>query len=323
MIRSLRFAVFGMLTVAAAVAAQPAAAVDLPCRAVRMIVPWAAGGDTDLIFRPVVEAVNALNPKSILQVVNIGGQSGNKGAKEAREAKPDGCTLLALHDSQITTYLAGGVDFTWDAFQPVALLTYTPSILVAGTKAPFSDLAGMIAYAKKNPGQIKAGVTTGSTSQFMFMMIEDAAGISFKYVPYEGTRERVTALLANNIEIGEANILTGKEYFKDGKMKPFGIATEKRDPVMPELKTLREMGLDVIYGLSRGVVAPKGTPADIVAYYEDLFRRAMDSPKVKQVMDTHSTWIQFKGAGDYGAFMKKEYDTSERLAVKIGLYKKK
>ncbi len=305
-----------------ALAAAPALAVELPCRAVRMIVPWNAGGDTDLIFRPVADAVNALGPKAPLQVVNIGGQSGNKGAREVREAKPDGCTLLAMHDSQITTFLAGGVDFTWDAFQPVALLTYTPSMLAAGTKTPYNDFAGLIDYAKKNPGQIKAGVTTGSTSQFLQLLIEDAAKISFKYVPYEGTRERNTALLANNIDVGESNILTAKEYVKNNQMKALGIATEKRDPIMPGLKTMREQGVNVIYGLSRGVVLPKGAAGDLVAYYEDLFRRAMIAPKVKEVMDTHSTWVQFKGAKDYAEFLKKEYGVSEKLAIKIGLYKK-
>ena len=313
-------AVFGALV---AGTAAPSLAVDLPCRAVRMIVPWNAGGDTDLIFRPVVDALNALAPKAPLQVVNIGGQSGNKGAREARDAKPDGCTVLAMHDSQITTFLAGGVDFTWDAFQPVALLTYTPSMLAAGTKTPYNDFAGLIDYAKKNPGQIKAGVTTGSTSQFLQLLIEDSAKISFKYVPYEGTRERNTARLANNIDVGESNILTAKEYVKNNQMKALGIATEKRDPVMPNLKTMREQGVDVVYGLSRGVVLPKGASAELVAYYEDLFRRAMQAPKVKEVMDAHSTWIQFKGAKDYAEFLKKEYDVSEKLAIKIGLYKKK
>lgn len=325
MTRSFRSIALGALALATAAAAYPvpAAAVDLPCRAVRMVVPWGAGGDTDLIFRPVVEALNALNPKAPLQVVNIGGQSGNKGAKEVREAKPDGCTLLGLHDSQITTYLAGGVDFTWDAFQPVALLTYTPSVIAAGTKTPYNDLAGMIAHAKKNPGTIKTGVTTGSTSQFLYLLIEDAAGISFKYIPYEGTRERNTALLANNVDSGETNILTAKEYIKNNQIKAFGIATEQRDPLMPDLKTLREQGVNVVYGLNRGVVLPKGASADLVAYYEDLFRRAMQAPKVKDTLGTHGTAIQFKGSKDYTEFLKKEYAASERVAVKVGLYKKK
>ena len=252
-----------------------------------MIVPWGAGGD--LIFRPAVGAVNALNPKAVLQVVSIGGQSGNKGAREVRDAKHDGCTLLAMHDSQITTYLAGGVDFTWDAFQPVALLTYTPSLLAAGTKTPYNDFAGLIDHAKKNPGQIKAGVTTGSTSQFLQLLIEDAAKISFKYVPYEGTRERNTALLANNIDVGESNILTAREYVKNNQMKALGIATEKRDPVMPNLKTMRERA-DVVYGL----VACRSAQGRVRRYRRLLRTFAAPCRQGQRVMDTHSTWIQFR-----------------------------
>jgi tripartite-type tricarboxylate transporter receptor subunit TctC len=298
-------------------------AVDLPCRTVKMIVPWAPGGDTDLVFRPVVDAVNNLKPDAQLQVVNIGGQSGNKGAKEARTAKPDGCTLLAIHDSLITTYLAGQVDFTWDAFQPVALLTYTPAVLAANAKTPYSDMPELIEHAKKNPGEVKVGVTTGSTSQFLNLIIEDLTGTDFKYVPYEGTRERLTALLANNVDVGEVNILTAKEYIKEGSMKALGIATEKRDPLMPELKTMREQGIDVVYGLNRGVVLPKGTKPEIVAYYEDLFRRAMQDHKVTKVLDSHGTWNIFKDAKEYEQFLKKSYDESERVATKIGMYKPK
>jgi tripartite-type tricarboxylate transporter receptor subunit TctC len=311
------------LAVGLAVVAPAAHALDLPCRTVKMVVPWGAGGDTDLVFRPVVDAINSLNPEAQLQVVNIGGQSGNKGAKEVRAAKPDGCTLLALHESQITTYLAGRVDFTWDAFAPVALLTYTPSVLAANAKAPFSDMPGLIAYAKKHPGEVKVGVTTGSTSQFLNLIIEDLSGTSFKYVPYEGTRERLTALLSNNVDVGEVNILTAKQYIKEGSMKALGIATEKRDPLMPELKTMREQGLDVIYGLNRGVVLPKGAKPEIVAYYEDLFERAMKHPSVAKILDEHGTWNVFKGAKGYEAFLKKSYADSERVAIKIGMYKKK
>ena len=316
---------FGLFTLATAMAltAPPEArAVDLPCRTVRMIVPWAPGGDTDLVFRPIVDAVNALNPDAKLQIVNIGGQSGNRGAKEARTAKPDGCTLVALHESQITTYLAGQVDFTWDAFQPVALLTYTPSVLAANAKAPYSDMPELIAYAKKHPGEVKVGVTTGSTSQFLNLIIEDLTGTTFKYVPYEGTRERLTALLSNNVDVGEVNILTAKEYIKEGSMKALGIATEKRDPLMPELKTMREQGIDVVYGLNRGVVLPRGAKPEIVAYYEDLFRRAMQNPNVTKVLDEHGTWNVFNGAKGYEEFLKKSYEESERVAVKIGMYKR-
>jgi tripartite-type tricarboxylate transporter receptor subunit TctC len=321
--RNWNIGLIGLAVSAALGVAAPAQAIDLPCRAVKMIVPWKAGGDTDLVFRPVVDVINALNPVAKLQVVNIGGQSGNKGAKEAKESKPDGCTLLALHESQITTYLAGRVDFTWDVFQPVALLTYTPSVIGAHKAVPYTDVKGLVAYAKKNPGQVKVGVTTGSTSQFLNLLIEEKTGTQFKYVPYEGTRERLTALLANNVDMGEMNILTAKQYMKEGSLKALGIATEKRDPQAPEVPTLREQGIDIVYGLNRGVVLPKGAKPEVVKYYEDLFRKAMQDPKIKKLLDEHGTWIVFKDSKSYTEFLKKSYEDSERVAIKIGLYKKK
>ena len=299
-----------------------ATAVDIPCSTAKMIVPWNAGGDTDIVFRLVVDAINKTDFEPKLQVVNIGGQSGNKGAKEARNAAPDGCTLFAIHESQITTYLAGRVDFTWDAFTPVARLTYTPSVIGGHADLPFDDMVGLVEYAKANPGELKVGVTTGSTSQFINLLVEDATGTTFKYIPYEGTRERLTALLAKNIDIGEMNILTAKQYIQEGSMKAFGIATEQRDPVMPELKTLQEQGIDVVYGLHRGVVLPPGADVEVVKHYEAAFEQAMKDPGVVKALDEKSTWIVFLNAEDYTEFFKKSYADHEKVAIKIGMFKK-
>ncbi len=299
------------------------AAPKIPCSTAKMIVPWAAGGDTDLVFRPVVNAINAAGFKPQLQVVNISGQSGNKGAKEVKAAKADGCTLLALHESQITTYLAGRVEFTWDAFSPVARLTYTPSVIGSHSAVPYEDIKGLVEYAKKNPGEVKVGVTTGSTSQFINLLVEDATGTQFKYVPYEGTRQRLTALLAKNIDVGEMNILTAKKYIQEGSMKALGIATEKRDPLMPELRTLKEQGINVVYGLYRGVVLPKGAKKAVVKHYEDAFKKAMADAAVKKYLDEKGTWNVFLGADEYSKFLKQEYADHEKVAIKIGMYKKK
>jgi tripartite-type tricarboxylate transporter receptor subunit TctC len=299
-----------------------AQAANIPCSTAKLIVPWSPGGDTDLVFRPVVDVINRSGAKPQLQVVNISGQSGNKGAKEAKGAKPDGCTLFAIHESMITTYLAGRVEFTWDAFTPVARLTYTPSVIGSHSGVPFDDVKGMVDYAKKNPGKLKVGVTTGSTSQFINLLVEDATGTEFKYVPYEGTRERLTALLAKNIDIGEMNILTAKQYIKEGTMKALGIATEKRDELSPELKTLKEQGINVVYGLNRGVVLPKGASADLVAHYEGMFRKAMEDAGIKKYLAEKGTWNVFMGAKEYEAFFKKSYADHEKVAIKIGMYKK-
>lgn len=326
--RIFRGLVVGMTATAAAlglagVMAAPVAAAEIPCGTARVIVPWKAGGDTDIVFRLVLNAINDTGFKPTLQVVNVGGQSGNKGAKEVKNAKPDGCTLLAIHESQITTYLAGRVDFTWDAFEPVARLTYTPAVIGGNAKNPFSDMKELIAYAKKNPGQLRVGVTTGSTSQFINLLIEDATQTTFKYIPYEGTRERLTAILANNVDIGEMNILTAKKYIQEGTMKAFGIATEKRDPILPNLKTLKEQGIDIVYGLYRGVAAPKGTPKAVIQKYEAAFEKGMRDPKVKKALDEKGTWIVFQKSDDYRKFFEKEFADHKKVAIKIGMYKEK
>ena len=93
------------------------AAPSMPCGTAKLIVPWGAGGGTDIIFRQIVEKVNKSGAKPQLQVVNVGGQGGNKGAKQAAKAKPDGCTLFAIHQSAITSYFTGRIDITWDAFE--------------------------------------------------------------------------------------------------------------------------------------------------------------------------------------------------------------
>lgn len=312
-----------VVAIAGALAGTPAhAEVDIPCRTAKLIVPWKPGGDTDIIFRLVTDVVNESDAKPQLQVVNISGQSGNKGAKEARSAKPDGCTIFAMHESQITTYLGGRVDFTWDAFKPIALLTYTPSVIGANSEVPYSTVEELVAAAKENPGEITVGVTTGSTSHFLNLLLEEESGAEFKYVPYEGTRERLTAILAHNIDVGEMNILTAKKYLSEGTMKPLGIATEERDPLLPEVRTLKEQGYDIVYGLHRGIVAPPETPEPVIEHYEAVFEKAMDDPRVVKAMEEKGTWIVFKDSGEYEAFLKKSYDDHEKVAVKIGMFKK-
>ncbi len=313
-------AAFSTLT---ALVVTPAYAVDMPCSTAKLIVPWGAGGDTDIIFRLLVDEANKEGAKPRLQVVNVGGQGGNKGAKDAKSAAPDGCTLFAIHDSAIISYLAGRVTFTWDAFEPIASVSYTPSVIGANAATPYSNMKEFVATAKKAPGTITAGVTLGSTSHFVFLLIEDAAKIKVKYVPYEGTRQRLTALLAKNIQIGEMNILTAKQYMKEGSLKGLGIASEKRDPLAPDLPTLKEQGVDVVYGLTRGVVAPKGTKPAVISYWEGVINKAAHSKAVEGALAAKGTSVVFKGPAEYTSFFKKSYAQYEKLAISIGMYKKK
>ena len=144
---------------------------SMPCGTAKLIVPWGAGGGTDVIFRQMVDKINKNGAKPQLQVVNVGGQGGNKGAKQASKAKPDGCTLFAIHQSAITSYFTGRIDITWDAFETISMVTSTPSIIGANVNTPYNNLSELVAAAKKAPGTITAGGTFGSTSQFVFFYL--------------------------------------------------------------------------------------------------------------------------------------------------------
>ena len=207
-------------------------------------MPWGPGGGTDVIFRIISEAVNKTGFKPQLQVVNIGGQGGNKGAKEARKAKADGCTLFAIHQSAITSYLNGRIDFSFEAFDTVALLTSTPDILGAAGSAPWNTLAELDQAAKAAPETILTGATFGSTSQFMWLILEEKTGMKFKYVPFDGTRQRMTALLSNAIQLGTLNVASGRKYLENGDLKAYGIAAEERSKHLPDLPTLQGRGLE-------------------------------------------------------------------------------
>ncbi|MCZ6740652.1 MAG: tripartite tricarboxylate transporter substrate binding protein [Alphaproteobacteria bacterium] len=305
----------------AVVMAFPAQAAEFPCRTAKLIVPWGAGGGTGVIFRLVIETVNKTGIKPQLQMVNISGQGGNKGAKVARKAKPDGCTLFAIHQSALSSYLTGRVKFTWDAFEPIAMLTRTSPIIGANKNVPWKDARDLVKAAKAKPGSILTGGTLGSTSHFWFLLLEEATGIKLKHVSYDGTRQRMTALLGGHIQIGEINLAAAVKYIQAGELKALGIYTEKRHPLAPNVPTMREMGIDLVTGTDRGVSAPKGTSKEKVAFWAKVFEKAANDKALIATLARKGTTISFKGPAASTAYWKETFTKWKGIATKIGMYK--
>ena len=316
----------GIAIGAAALAFAPGAAEAHPaapkCSTAKLIVPWKAGGGTHVIFSIFEKIIKKLDVKSKIKVVTIPGQGGNKGAKEAAKSKPDGCTLFAIHQSAITSYLNGRIKITFPAFETVALLTSTPDIIGASGQAPWNSLKELEKAAKAAPGTILTGATFGSTSQFMWLILEDLTGMKFKYVPFDGTRQRMTALLSNAIQLGTLNVASGRKYLEGGDLKGYAIAAEKRSKHLPNLPTLKELGIDLVYALKRGIVAPKGTDEHIIEYWSDVFKQAAADKDLLKQMDAKGTDIEWVGPKGYRMWAKKTYKDYEKVAIKIGMYKK-
>ena len=311
-----------LAVVAFTMGAVPAKAVELPCRTAKLIVPWKAGGGTHVIFSIFEKTIQNLDVTPKIKVITVSGQGGNKGAKEAAKAKPDGCTLFAIHQSAITSYLNGRIDFHFDNFETVSLLTSTPDIVGASGKVPWNTFEEFRQAVLANPGTVTVGATFGSTSQFYWLILEDLTGMKFKFVPYDGTRERMTALLSGAIDMGGLNVASGGKYITGGDLKGFAIAAAERSKSLPDMPTLTELGIDMIYALDRGIVAPKGTPKDVIDHWAGIFKQAAADADLRKQMGAKGTEVNWVGPGDYRAWAEKVFADHEKVAIKLGLWKK-
>lgn len=319
--KTLRALAVGAASVLAlAAGSTTASAVELPCTTAKLIVPWGAGGGTSVIFGIFEKAIEQSDAPVKIKVVPIPGQGGGKGAKEAHAAAPDGCTLFAIHQHLVVNYINGVTDFSWDGFEPVALLTDTPEIIGAGGHVPYDNLEGMLAAAKEKPGEIPTGVSMGATSHFLWIMLGAKTGTDFAYVPFQGgTAGRITGLLNGSIDLGGINMAAARTQRDDGKLKAFAIAADERSPLIPDVPTLKEQGVDMNYSLTRGVMLPKGTPKEIVDYWAGVFKGPTEDAAFVDEQAAKGTSVVYLGPEEYADWWvgtEKEFlDAAKQLKV--------
>jgi putative tricarboxylic transport membrane protein len=307
--------------IALATATASTFAADYPDRAIKLIVPWAAGGDTDLIFRPFVPLMQKYLGQPVV-IANVGGASGTVGEREAAGAAPDGYTIYAAHDYIHSVYFGGMIDLRYDkAFEPVCMLASTPSVITVGAKTPWKTFKELVEDAKKRPGQIVVGASLGSTSQYSIAIAAQAAGISFKYVPYDGTAKRMNALLGGHIDVGDSN-LTQKGKVDAGLLRFLANMSEKRTTGLEDVPTLKELGYNVEYSVNRGIMVPKGTPANVIAKLNDACAKATKEPEYAKAMLLQGTEVRYMDPKAYAAYLQKADVQTKDIAKALGLLKR-
>jgi tripartite-type tricarboxylate transporter receptor subunit TctC len=311
---------FAIAAILLAAALTPAGAQQYPERPIKMIVPWAAGGDTDNIFRPLAPLLQKQLGQTVV-IANVTGASGTVGAREAKAAPADGYTVYAVHDYIHLVHYSGLTDVAYTDFEPICLVAATPSILTASPKTPWKTFQELVADAKARPGQITVGATLSSTSHIFPASIEKAAGVKFKYVSYEGLAPRMNAILGGHTDLTDAN-LTQKGKVEAGQLKFLAIATEKRDPEIPDVPTLKELGINVVYEVARGLMVPKGTPANVRAKLVEACGKATSEPSFKEAMKLQGTRVAFLDDKQYAAFLGKIDGENKAIMADLGLMKK-
>lgn len=297
-----------------AAAAQPALSQDYPTKPVEFIVPWSPGGGSDTLMRLVSNNVDPYLGEE-MPIINMPGVGGTVGLKEASRRDADGYTISQVHEGLLTASITGITDLTWSDFDPIALMTASPQFLVTNPDQPYSTMEELVAYAEENPGEVTIGVTLGGVPHLHAAMIEEAYDLEFKYVGYEGTGERIRALVGGNLDIAIGDVSSAGQFVENGDLVFLATGAPERLAQAPDVPTFTELGADLELAVTRGIVMPKGSPEEARDTLEAaLGELAQDADFIEQVNNAGAE-VQFRGQENYATYLGNLSETVERLAA--------
>jgi tripartite-type tricarboxylate transporter receptor subunit TctC len=261
-----------------------ATAQPFPSRPLTMIIPFAAGGPTDVLGRVVAQRMSEILGQQVV-VENIGGAGGMTGSKRVADAQPDGYTFVlgtvGTHAQGQTLYKKPAYNSVTD-FTPVALLAEVPIMLITRKDLPVNNFKEFVDYAKKNADKMSFGSAgAGSATHLACVVLNTAMGANITHVPYRGTGPAMQDLQGGRIDYLCEIITTAKPQADSGSVKALAIMTKERSPALPNLPTAAEQGLDVEAYTWNALFYPKNTPTEIVKKLHDAAAQAMDAPEVK------------------------------------------
>ncbi len=292
--------------------AGPAIAQDFPTRAMTMIIPFAAGGPTDLLGRLIAQRMGEILGQTIV-VENVGGAGGMAGSKRTADAKPDGYTFeigtVGTHAQNQSLYEHPLYNSVTD-FTPVALIAEVPIVLIARKDLPVANLKEFVAYAKTNQAKMHFGSGgAGAASHLGCVVLNVAMGTDITHVPYKGGGLAMQDVIAGRMDFECEIMTTVKSHIDAGDVKALAILSETRSPVEPNLPTAIEQGLDVKAYTWNAMFLPKGVPPAIVAKLNSAVVQAMKTPAVRDRLQSFGAQIvsDDRATPDYLAgFVKSE-----------------
>jgi tripartite-type tricarboxylate transporter receptor subunit TctC len=282
-----RFLLAGFALLLAAPAFMPALAQSYPERPVRIIVPTPAGGPVDVIARLIAAGLPATLGQNVI-VENKPGAGNTLGSRLAAEAAPDGYTLMVSAASGLIIspiiYKTAGYDAA--SFAPIALIAETPQLLVVNAQLPFKTVAELVAYAKANPGKLNYSTGgSGTLPHLAAELFKKTTGINIVHVPYKGGGPALTGVMAGEVQMTFDPVATSMQLIKDGRLRALAIAGPKRVAALPDVPTMAESGYQSFtVGAWTALLAPKGTPAAIIAKLNDGVNKALQSEQMKSTL---------------------------------------
>lgn len=260
-----------------------ASAAKYPDHPVRVVIPYAPGGGTDILFRVIAPIAGKMLGQSII-IDNKPGASTMIGTADVARAAPDGYTLLAVDSAILINpglYKKKLPYDTLKTLQGVTMMATAPTILVANPKLPAKNLKELVALAKAKPGQLNFGSGgMGTAVELAGELLKIKAKVNIVSVPYKGTGPALTAVLGDQVDMMFGGISSARPYVTSGKLNAIAVTGEKRNPAMPEVPTFAEQGLDIQANSYWGIYAPAGVPKPILETLSHVFASALKDPIV-------------------------------------------
>ena len=307
---------------AAGVGAQ-VSAQDYPNKPITLIVPWPAGGSTDVTMRAMAESASKVLGQPVV-VDNKAGGSGTVGpATMAASAKPDGYTIAQI---PITVFRLPLMQNTpWDALKDFTYIVHlTGYTFGVTTKAdsPFKSMQDVIEFAKKNPGKVTYATPGAGTSLHIGMeQIAAKAGVKFTQVPFKGGAETNAAVLGGHTML-QADSTGWKGLVEAGQLRLLTIWTAQRSKNWPNVPTLKELGFPFVFDSPFGVAGPRGMDPKVVAKLHDAFKKAVEDPAVQATLAKYDMVANYKNTEDYRKFVLENIETERKVVDMLGLSKK-